>query len=254
MGWDVQEMLDAFLDEVIVGIGELSNTGQCMNTVDIRDDLPRSLAKSTEQSHSGETSLLHRDVPVDVHDRLQPDRRQRNMPGLDWRWGRVQREQLDVDCITLVWPIVSQADLSKYFMDESEHTDRDHALAVVVQVFHDHLTNVTYIHLSFSPLLSRPRQPPTLLLASSEQPRDLPHHAQVTAKLHVLIQHDGKIEDELVSRIARRRADAHRMPEDAMVREGNGDQTGREGLSRDEEGEQGVKVEQRLRGRCLRGS
>lgn len=60
---------------------------------------------------------LHRKIPIFIHERLIANSEERNMPRLDRQWGRIDREQLDVQgiqfiCSTRVSPSFRSPSLS----------------------------------------------------------------------------------------------------------------------------------------------
>lgn len=93
------------------------------------------------------------------------------------------------------------------------HTNRNHALAVIVQILHQRLAQT--VHLPLPALRMVPRQEPALLLQAMHQMCQLLHDALVRAEVLLLGQHDAEIEDELIAVVARR-LHADRVPEDAI--------------------------------------
>jgi hypothetical protein len=82
-------------------------------------------------------------------------------------------------------------------LDTWSVTQRNHALAIVVQVLHQHLTQ--RIHLPCILLREVLGQEPTLLLQTPHQIRQLLHHAFVRAEVRIFRQNDTEIEDKLIS-------------------------------------------------------
>jgi hypothetical protein len=80
------------------------------------------------------------------------------------------------------------------------HTNRNHALAIIIQILHQRLTQT--VHLPLSAFREIPRQEPILLLEAVHQIRQLLNDALVHAEVLVLGQDEAKVEDELVPVIA----------------------------------------------------
>lgn len=98
----VQEVLDAFLGEFDVGVGQRGDAFDAVDSVDERDD------------------AQHGQVPILVDHGVDAHGEERDVPGLDARRVGQRREEFDVERV--------------------EFVDGDHAFTVVVQVFHEHLT------------------------------------------------------------------------------------------------------------------
>lgn len=77
-----------------------------------------------------------------------------------------------------------------------------HALAIIIQVLHQHLTET--VHLAFAAFGEIPRQKPILLLHSMHQICQFLYHALVRAKIVLLGQHDTEVEYELIAVVAGR--------------------------------------------------
>ena len=108
-GEDVEEEETAVVEQVL-------DAASCQPEIGVRDQ--RDLLHGVDAIYVGHNAL-HCEVPVLVHERLVADGEDRDVPGFNGRrWG-VGREELDVEGVELV--------------------DRNHAFAVVVQVFHEHL-------------------------------------------------------------------------------------------------------------------
>lgn len=88
---------------------------------------------------------LHGQIPILVHEGLIPHCKQWDVPCLDrWR-GRIYREQLYVQCVELVFDL-SVAIIPRLEVDG--HTNRNHALAIIIEILHQHLTETVYLPLA----------------------------------------------------------------------------------------------------------
>lgn len=90
-------------------------------------------------------------------------------------------------------------------------TNWNHALRIIIQIL-QHLFDERK-HPRGGTLVA---QKATLLLERLEQLRHLPDDALVRAVLDRLVEHDGKVEDELVARVLAV-LDAHRVAQDPVL-------------------------------------
>lgn len=134
---------------------------------------------------------------------------------------------------------------------EEKLTNRNHTLAIIIQILHQSLAKT--VHFSLSALRMIPRQEPALLLQSAHEIRQLLHHTLVRAKIFLLGEYNAEIEDELVA-VVPWRLDADGVAQDAISIRAYLDQVPAEFLSGDhEEGDVGECEIQGLRGTGWRG-
>ena len=111
-------------------------------------------------------------------------------------------------------------------------TNGYHALAIIVQVLHQHLTKTVDFALAILREISR--QKPTLLLQGMHQIGQFLYHALVRAEILLLGQHYTKVEDELISVVAGG-FHADRISENAVAIHAHMEQVTTELLARDHE-------------------
>ena len=81
-------------------------------------------------------------------------------------------------------------------------TNRDHALAVIVEILHQHLAET--IDFAGATFREIPRQEPILLFQRMHHIGQFLHHTPVRAEVVLLGQHQTKVEDELIAVVAGR--------------------------------------------------
>jgi hypothetical protein len=155
-------------------------------------------------------------------------------------------------------------------------TDRNHALAIVVQILKHHLAKGVdllsdrrvrrlvrimtlggrRVHHRRPQVVVRSRPGPqllvllpgqeqALLLQVSKQVRHLAHNGRVAGEVVVLVQHDGEVEDELVA-VVPRVLDAHRVRDDTEAVDAHGEQPVAELLAGYDQTLYRAEVEERL--------
>ena len=142
------------------------------------------------------------------------DGEQGDLPRLDRRGSRVNREQLDVQRIQVIYTnaLIS---IPKESTERGGggHTNRDHALTIIIQILHQSLAQT--IHLPPTTLRMIPGQESTLLLQLTHQIRQFLHHALIRAEILLLGQHQTEIEDEFIA-VVPVRLDADRIAQDTV--------------------------------------
>lgn len=140
-----------------------------------------------------------------------------------------------------------------------KRTYRYHTFGVVVQIFQQHLTQRKHLapttrspRLIFIVIIPHPhpifltRHKASLLFQPAQQPPDLAHHLPVRNPIgEPLLDHNRPVEDEFIPAVAPL-ADAHRVPDDAVVVHAEGEQTVAELLRGDEIGRRRVEGEERV--------
>ena len=87
-------------------------------------------------------------------------------------------------------------------MKSYPRTDGDHALAIIVEVLHQHFTEA--MNLAFATFREVARQEPILLLQRVHKVRQFLDNALVCAKVILFGQHQTEVEDKLIAVVASR--------------------------------------------------
>ena len=115
---------------------------------------------------------------------------------------------------------------------EGALTDRNHTLAIIIQILHQGLTKT--IHLPLPTPRMIPGQESTLLFQSAQKIRQFLHHALVRAEILLFGEDQAEIEYELIA-IVPLRLHADRVAQDSVAVCAYLDQVAAEFLSRDDE-------------------
>jgi len=188
---------DGLFCQVVVCVCELADALDAVNPVDEGDD------------------LLHRQIPGYVHQQVELDGGDGDVPGSHERRRRVRGKEFEADRVRFVY----YSSIPPQPRHRVKRTYRDHALRVVIQVLHYLLDK--RVNPGSGNLVA---QEPALLLEGFEQLCQLPYDAFVGAEFILFIKEDGEIEDELVALVAAV-IDADGIAKEAVFVGADGDKT-----------------------------